>query len=282
MHPAGQQLLVELRREARERYASWNDDLFQALVAGPADALWQKISNQSRADRVYEAYLLLLREAVASGHIQQADSQAAAENFLALVLLRLVPGQLPLVRANEQLPLLAKIWNLCEGLLQEPSWVDRYVVSRADDIDLIEYLDDFLKRVLQPVMTPSLPASWLGSFELTVLDTRIADDQFLPGEMRLGAPTVLCVRDRRRPVCLSVLLRKGRRSELLGLGPELTGYGESGPLPTAWIEPHTARIGEHTVPLPSLHTAHRALVARAGFFIASAVDSQRLWILESG
>ena len=93
MHPAGQQLIVDLRLEARERYANWNDELFQALVAGPGEMLWQRISHHGCADRVYEAYLLLLREAVASGYIRKAESHAAPENFLTLLLCRLVPEQ---------------------------------------------------------------------------------------------------------------------------------------------------------------------------------------------
>ena len=48
---------------------------------------------------------------------------------------------------------------------------------------------------------------------MTLLSLRQADDEFLPGEMQLAAPTVLVVSDRRRPVRLGIHLRRD--------GPEL-------------------------------------------------------------
>ena len=68
----------------------------------------------------------------------------------------------------------------------------------------------------------SLPRLLAGRrrYRVTLLSLRQADDEFLPGEMQLAAPTVLVVSDRRRPVRLGIHLRREGQSIVLGkFGP---------------------------------------------------------------
>jgi hypothetical protein len=137
-------------------------------------------------------------------------------------------------------------------------------------------------RVLEPVLEPSAPASWGGPFGLVVLDTRAAHDPFLPGEMHLAAPAVLCVRDRRNPdVHLNILLRHGAGSRVLGLSPPLGEYPEEVHAPEVRFSDGRVRIGKHRVDVPLLGKPYRVATAGSGFVVASAADSQRLWIVES-
>jgi hypothetical protein len=132
------------------------------------------------------------------------------------------------------------------------------------------------------VLTPAPPAAWQGPFHVTVLDLRPAHDELLPGKLYLAAPTVLCVQDRRLPgVQVGVLLRSNRKSELLGCTSGLVEHSEKGDRPTVAFEDQRATIAGQVVPLPFLRRCDHHAVARAGFVAACAVDSQRLWIVES-
>ncbi len=116
---------------------------------------------------------------------------------------------------------------MLEGLLGEPAWINQLVLARALELKQVTQLEQFLVDVLDPVLSPAPTAKFSGPFQQVVLDTRPLDEDFLPGEMTLAAPWVLCIHDRRRPVRLGVLLQKSGRSELIGLLPELDPFQDS-------------------------------------------------------
>lgn len=275
MAPDLDRLLADARRAGPRRFARWNADLFDALAAGPVRALAESLPDAT----VLAGYLRVLQEGIGTGVVRQAGG--AWSNFLEQCLIDLVPVQLPLLAAAEHMPLLVKLWNLGEGLLREPDWVDRYVAACATSLNLNE-LEPFLETVLEPVLVPAAASAWAGPFHVTVLDLRPLHDEFLPGPMHLAAPAVLCVKDRRRPdLQAGVFLRPKRKSHLLGLTQGLGEYREGDPGPKVTPADQHLHIGAHTVPLPTLRQTHAVFQARAGFVVASAVDSQRLWVVES-
>jgi hypothetical protein len=284
-------IVNDVSRQSVRRHARWDPALFQEFCQGPARALWGRLKGQAVAKRSLAAYLELVREAIGAAYLVKdqggglggrRSGQADWPNFLAFCLVKLIPEQLPALAADRHLPLLARVWNLCEGLLQEPAWVDRFVVASAGELTRLEDVEAFLVRVLEPALTPAAPSGWKGPFRLSLLDTRPVHDDFLPGEMYLAAPMVLCVRDRRHPdVSLGVFLRPRGKSQSLGLTPSLDEYAEQGELPPVNFADHEVRIGGQAVELPFLRRRHRHALARSGFLVASAVDSQRLWIVES-
>lgn len=141
---------------------------------------------------------------------------------------------------------------------------------------------EFLVEALGPALAPAEPAAWSGPFAVAVLDARPVLEDFLPGEMYLAAPRVVCVADRRDPAHhVGLLLGHGGGSRLLGPSPPLSPYVEEGPPPAATVSAGLARVGSHRVELPMLGEAHRVATALAGFVVVSAVDSQRLWIVET-
>jgi hypothetical protein len=86
---------------------------------------------------------------------------------------------------------------------------------------------------------------------------------------------------RRRGGQVGVLLQRGGRSELLGLTDGLGDYAETWDPPAVAFNDGLVAVGGHKVELPFLRACRHHALARAGFLAACAVDSQRLWIVES-
>jgi hypothetical protein len=288
--PAFASAVAAAARDASTRHARWDAATFAALVEGPARTLWDRIHGQPLSAQAMAAYLNLLREAVAAGYVRghawagrdAADGPAAWRSCLEYCLVSAVPNDLPRLPPDGRVALLAKIWNLGEGLLREPAWVDRYVVSRLGELAGVSGIEEFLVTVLEPVLEPAPPAQWRGPFRATVLDLRPSADDLLPGRMTLAAPTLLTVQDRTRPTLfVNVLLRRDGRSQALGASGGLPPYEQAVRPPAVEFARDRVTVAGHPVPLPLLDHVHEHLVVPAGFVVASALDSQRLWIVES-
>ncbi len=191
-----------------------------------------------------------------------------------------LPVRLAALPAEEHLPLLARVWNLAEGLARESGWVNAYVLARVGELHGDTSPEAFLVEALRPLLEPAPPARWEGPYRVTLLSLRPADDDFLPGDMHLAAPAVLVVEDRRRPVRVAVHLRRDGRSAVLGtLGPTRPFPEHPPAVAVAW-DGGTVGLGGERVCLPFFPGPFRWSVARAGYLAASAVDSQKLWIVE--
>jgi hypothetical protein len=276
--------LADLRDRGPRSFAGWDAGLFDALADGPAGALALGLGHGPDAAPAVDAYLRLAHEAVGTGLVRQAAPAGAGwTGFLERCLIDLVPRLLPRVPARDRAGLLVKLWNLGEGLSREPAWLDRYAAARAGGLGDLADAEGFLVRTLAPVMAAPPPAAWSGPFAVTVLDLRPVHEGFLPGEVRLAGPAVLKVEDRRLAgLQTGVLLRPGGKSELLGLTAGLGDYAEAaGPAGGVAFADGKATVAGKEVTLPGLRRCHRHAVAASGFVAACAVDSQRLWIVES-
>lgn len=202
---------------------------------------------------------------------------------MALALTIQIPALLPKTPPGEQVALLAKTWNLAEGLLGEPAWVNRAVAGALANADSLLDLDRRILRVLEAALLPRARASLAGPFSVRSVDTRAIDHAFLPGAMHFSAPALLCVHDRKRKgVHAGLLLGPKGAASLLGPCPCL-GRPEKEPadLPTITLIPGGLRVGDAKIPLTYFHRGHSAAASRAGYLVASALDSQRLWVVES-
>jgi hypothetical protein len=275
--------LAQLRDEGPRRFSRWDAAVFDAVVSGPVLALAERLAGQPDAHSVITGYLNLVQQGVGSGVVKHAVPGATGwSSFLERLVVELMPARLPEIAPERQLRVLVDAWNLGEGLLREPVWVDRYVNACANALPRLDALEDFLVRTLGPVLTPAPPATWTGTLKVAILDLRPAHDEFLPGKMHLAAPTVLCVEDRRRAgLQVGVFLRRGQKSEPLGIVSGLGEYAESGRLPGVEIIDGKAKIGGRIADVPTLRRCHGFTVARAGFIAACAPDSQHLWVIES-
>jgi hypothetical protein len=273
--------LTQLRNDGPRRFARWDAALFDA-AADRATVLAKQLHGQPDAEAVVAGHLHLLQQGVGTGALRQAATGQRWTSFLERCLVEAIPTLLPRVKAGKRLPLLVSIWNLGEGLLREPAWIDRYVTACAGRLQDLAAIERFLVQTLDPVLAPAAPAQWTGPFTVTVLDLRPLQEEFLPGEVALAAPTVLRVEDRRRHGAqVGVLLRRGGHSELLGLTDGLGDYTEAWQPPAVEFNDCQAAVGGRPVELPFLRACRHHALARAGFLAACAVDSQRLWIVES-
>jgi hypothetical protein len=190
-------------------------------------------------------------------------------------------AQLAQVGPERQVAVLADAWNLLEGLLREPAWVNAYVMARVRELHREPSLEAFLARVLEPLFEPAARANWAGPFRVQMLSLRAGDDEFLPGDMHLVAPTILAVKDRSRDLTCGIVLRKEGQSELAGLFDETSPFAEQPSAVAADWRGDWLALGKERVRLPFLGEPFRWLQVQAGFLAASAVHSQKLWIVES-
>ncbi|MEK6237970.1 MAG: hypothetical protein N2C14_24930 [Planctomycetales bacterium] len=274
--------LNQAREDGARLHASWNAAVFESYCEGPIDALWNGLrENKHQAfPEVWRAYVTLVREGVGCGSLSTLDPDKPS-NLLELALGKLIPEQVPHEPPETQVRLMAKAWNLGEGILREPGWLNAYAMCRADSLSSLGKLEDHLTDLLTPVLSPQPPSRWTKPVGPKILDARPFDGDFLPGEMHLTAPAVLCVRDRLRPVQLGVLLQKGGASEIIGPIPESTAYPERFEPPKTKFEPSAAWINRTKVDLPLLGTPRSHVCTEPGFLVVAAEDSQRLWIVET-
>ena len=270
--------LRRLGEEGPRRFSDWDAALFDAYCRTFLPSVRERLSEDG--ERTFVAVATMVQQGIGEGYLK-ADPRASPLNFLEYCLWGWLPEFLSRQPVEEHLPLLARVWNLGEGLMREPGWVNAYVMSRIGELRGEARPEDFLVDVLRPLMEPAPPARWEAPYRVTMLSLRPADDEFLPGEMHLAAPAVLVVSDRRRSVRLGVHLKREGQSVVLGaFGPTSAFADDRSGVPVVW-EGGRARIGEVTVALPLLAGPFRWALVPAGYLVASAVDSQKLWIVES-
>jgi hypothetical protein len=270
--------LRQLDEEGQRRFAGWDAPLFAAYCRSFLPALWNRLP--PRSNETFAGLSALVQQGIGEGYLK-SEPEAPPLNFLEFCLRGWLPQVLPGLPPEQHLPLLARVWNLGEGLLREPEWVSAYVMSRMDELRTDKMPEEFLIGVLRPILEPAPPARWEPPFQVTLISLRHDDDEFLPGEMHMAAPTVLVVSDRRRPTRLGVHLRRQGQSVVLGrFGPNNSFQDHPAGVQVAWQD-DTVHIGKAKVALPFLGSPFRFAVVAAGYLVASAVDSQKLWIVES-
>jgi hypothetical protein len=271
--------------EGPRRHAAWDADLFAGIARQFTHTFRWRFRDDPEQQAAWRGFLQLAAEGVGAGYLRPGAGylyeSLSTQNLLGWCLARLVPDALSKVPSGERLAALAALWNLCEGLLDEPEWVQRYVLSRAEEIDALDELEALLLDALEVAFAPATPARWSGALTVSTLDTRDAHDHFLPGEMYLAAPRVLCVADRRDPETHTAVFLERGGCRVMGPTGRLPPYEDPAALPELRAGPHRLRLGDREVDLPLLSRPYRAAACAAGFAVVSAEDSQRLWVVES-
>jgi hypothetical protein len=170
-----------------------------------------------------------------------------------------------------------------EGLHREPPWKGRLANVLVPDVDL-DRLGEALAATLEPLLVVPRTSSFGGPFALHLLDLREVDDDFLPGAMHAAAASIVCVHDRLRSERhAAVALAARGASRTLGTSPCLSDAppGTDGAV-DAVLGPGKVMVAGREVALAAVSAPQAHLVMASGFVVVSAVDSQRLWVLESG
>lgn len=271
------ELLHQVSRNNRRRYAGWDAELFQEISIRIFYDLYGPLRKDPQLEELMPAVLELLGEALARGYLDHRWQQGRPRSLMQLLFTDLIPQRLPLVTGKRRLACLARAWNLAEGLRTQPAWLDGFVTSQGADLTDLDQLEGWLVTVLQKAMTKSVPPPWNGPFQVEVLNARDASPDFLPGPMHAVAPQVVCVHDRRSPRSrLQVYLHRAGKSVLAGpfacdYRPEETAINFS---------KNRALVDGQSIELPLLGQGHSGL-RQGAFFLASAIDSQRLWVAEA-
>jgi hypothetical protein len=263
--------------EGPRQIAAWNASLFADYAQHLGPLFWQATPVRPTDQlRSFTNFLTILKAGIGAGHLT-TPIDAAPASFLEVCLRDWLPAELPGIDARERGPLLAGLWNLAEGLLREPEWVNAYVLARTGDLKPGIGPEEFLIGILQPLFEPAPASRWQGPFRVTVLSMRDAEDDFLPGDQHLVAPSVLVVADRRRSVRLGIHLRVDGRSNVLG------SFGATSPYSAATVGVEVAwergevRVGESRASLPFLREPFRWTVSPSGFIVASTPFVVPFW-----
>jgi hypothetical protein len=284
MDPVLSSTIDHFAQAGAAQFSGWNPSLFEDYWRGTLPRLWIHLKVQLKqpeaARDVAAAYARLLCESIGKGYLRSGFQERPA-NLMEYCFRNWLPARLVVLPPEQHLGLLARSWNLLEGLLCEPRWVNAYVMARISELGSQPDLESFLAFVLEPLFEPSPPARWNGPFRVSLLSMRQADYDFLPGDMYLVAPTVLAVKDRRRELQWGVLLQKQGRSDLACRFDETSPYAEGPSSVSPRWQGELLSLEQERIGLPFLREPFRWLQVRAGFVVASAVDSQKLWIVES-
>lgn len=274
-------LLDEMTAVGQRQHSRFDAAAFRVVAADATARLWEQTRDAPNADPVLRSYLRLLVEAVGMGCMAR-DPSGAHANLLSLLFADRVPTLLAAVAPERRPAALADAWNLGEGLLSEPAWMNRYAAALCTRLADLHDLSAHLEAVLAPVLAPRPPSTWKGPSTVRVLDARGVREDFLPGAMHLAAPSVVCVHDRRTPRSqLGLFLDYGGRSSLLGATPCLGANLREGALPPVSFGRNAVDIAGRAVDLPWLRAPQETLVTTAGFVLATALDSQRLWVIDT-
>ncbi|HVK63146.1 MAG TPA: hypothetical protein VM694_01660 [Polyangium sp.] len=289
-------LVTHHLREGERRFSRWEGALFEALVVGPGKRLAGNLDGSESSRCVFEAWLGLVVEAIGLGYIRpgvvgEGDTPRARrpENLVELLFVDVLPDKLPTIPVETRMRLLAKAWNLGEGLFGEPPWLNLCVAAAmavpktsANPGALLD-LEGRLLEILDAALAPRARSTWKGPFAVRTIDLREVESAFLPGRVHFGAPTLVCVHDRKRPdLAAGVLLGARGAPNLAFRSPCLADKIEADPgLPTVTLGQGVVYVSDTRVPLPHWKRGHSVAASRAGLVVATALDSQRLWLVES-
>ena len=271
--------LRQLEDAAPRLYSRWNPKAWRLVCQGPATRLWEALTDSADGQAALEDYLFLAREAVGMQYLAATKPEdlapgAPAHGFLAVMICETLPRLLPKLSAKQRAAVLAQVWNVGERLIGRPVWLDRYLAARLPELEDLGAFEEFLGRIVEEGLDELPSAKWTGATKVAILDPTVFDRAFLPGEMHLATPSVVCVHDRRNPERhIAVMLRRAK-SVCLGTTPCL-GREEkpSAQAPEAFFTRAFAATG--------LPDRLQTLSARSGFALFASELSQRLWVVES-
>jgi hypothetical protein len=277
-------LITQYREQGPRRFAAWNADVFEAFLEGPVANLSRQLlrtDKDSPDPLIVPNYMRLIYEGIGAGWLSTPDRSVPAATFLDHCLQTLVLYSIARIPQPQRSRVLQQVWNLGEGLAREPQWLNQYAIIRTTWSTSIEHLEKHLAEILAPVLSPAMPSNWQGKYQLTVLNLREKFDTFVPGQMYLAAPALLCISDRMDPSQnVAVLLQKQGRSEVLGAVGQLPQYTEQFEHPVVETHPDQITINSHRMDTPLLSSARQSLCVRSGFVTVTAEDSQRLWLVD--
>src|SRR5262245_6055212 len=131
MDAAAHDQLRRLGEEGHRRFSNWNAPLFAAYCRTVLQAVRKSLPPEG--DRAFKGLSEMVQHGIGEGYLRR-DPEAPPQNFLEFCIRNWLPAVLAELPAEEHVRLLAQVWNLGEGLLREPDWVNQYVMSRIGEL----------------------------------------------------------------------------------------------------------------------------------------------------
>jgi hypothetical protein len=276
VHPA--------RKSGKQSYARWNDQLFDMYFEEHISPLWDRLERRDPASRPQsiQHYIDLVVTGIGAGYLTTIDGPASS------LMEAFIRDRLPwwfIDSARDRHGKIAQsIWNLADGARKQGLWIEQYLLACVDEFDNPMRLKDKAVELLDPVIKPRQAARWGGPFSVISLDLRSQADDFLPGQITQINPALICISDRRNGMRIGVLLLPQGESRLVG---QMPGVATTETVPIShdtslqWGDGQV-QIGNVCVDLPLMGCSPmNTLEVSSGYLIATAENSQRLWIIDS-
>jgi hypothetical protein len=284
LDPSLQAIVHTSRKVGKESYARWDDLLFDRYLEEHIAPLWSRLERRDSESRPQslQHYIGMVVAGIGAGYLTAIDGPASS--LMEAFLRDRLPWWLIESSRDRHGKIAQSIWNLAEGARKQGLWVEQYLLACVDEFDNPMQLQDKAVELLEPVIRPRPAARWLGPFSATTLDLRSQVEDFLPDQITQINPALIYVSDRRKATRIGVLLLPQGESRLVG---QMSGDATSAHVPQAldtsiqWGDGHVY-IGNERIELPLMGCLPMTTLAvSSGYLIASAENSQRLWILDS-
>ncbi len=277
-------LAEELSEAARQNYADWDGDFFLEVWSRSAWGLIRLLEDEPSEEPVVRAVLGALAEAMGRGYVTRYtlswDASGGPKNLMSLVFGRLILYGISRIATGERLQLIADLWNLCEGLYQQPGWMDRAVTGTLartypDLTQVVPLATECLGELLSPLPN----AAWTGVRQTIQLDLSEAADTFLPGEIYRAGPRVVYVQDRRDTTEVALFLAPEGETRIIGEASHVSALSP-GRTPRVEVSGGRVKAGGHEAAINFLREPLGTLALDSGFVLTSTRDSQFVWVTE--
>ncbi len=275
-------LRPELLADLATRYPGFRPDDLEELSRQARFRLSSSLRHDPGRDAALADWTRLVAEAVARGYLTRCEGQPPRhEALIRWLFLDHLPETLVELEPRDRSLTLALAWNLSEGSRVFPAWMRPWLFELRNELLPIHDLATTLPRVLARLCGAGEAREWRWPARTVILDPRPLDPAFLPGTMHLAAPGVVCVHGRIEARSTVNLVFEPEGASRLVRGthcPETPAPDCSGKVRE---DRGHFSIDQVQVDLPGLAHAHAWLVSSLGYAVWSAVDSQRLWVVES-
>jgi hypothetical protein len=271
-----------VRAEARQRYARWDDGVFERAVSWQAGHLWRALEKHPAKvrERSVLAYLNVVASGIGAGYVTFHER---APRTLMEAVCTLMPNWFASTRPAHHAKIAATAWNLADGAHREAAWMEQYLLARVSELDDPMALEEKALKLLKPILEPQRTASWKGPFSVIVVDLARRVSNFLPGEISMIAPGLLRVGDRRNRTSIGVLLARGGAKCIgrMDVAPPTAAPMVTPDVAVTWTHDRVTVTGT-TVALPLMAcTPLHTLALPNGYLVAVLENSQSLWVVET-
>jgi len=258
--------LGRLEREERTRRLHWSESSWNEVVKNSLPRFFAEIQTFAESEtqsRLLKTYLSLVAEAIAL-QLLYPHPPGEYPNLYCAVLEELIPTRIrtsgdPRAAAEA----MSALWNLCDAVSEEPSWVESVLAGRLLELKTLENLEESCRTFQRELTEPGVQRI-TESTDVTSLSYRTIElwplGFFLPTHVAHCGPNVFQVRGRSPEFLRAFYVQVGARDHVIplnGVGAEEYPKDTSAQL----AEKLAKRATKFQLPLESASIGESALAA---------------------